>query len=91
MTAAPGSPTLTGACEWQYPDHPDAVAEHIADSDPTASYTVKCIDGNTYLGGLNLTGYCASLVSGMVSDNPDRGGPASDQPPPWDQWECVPS
>ncbi len=90
MTAPTGSPSLTGACEWQYPDHPDALAEQVPGSNPTPSYTIKCFDGSTYLGGMYLTGYCDSLVSGMVADNPDRYGPVSDEPPPWEQWECVP-
>ena len=90
MTAAPGSPSLTGACHWQYPGNPGVVAEHVARSSPVASSTVQCLDGTTNLGGLNLSKYCGHLISGMVSDNPDRNGPASDQPPPWDQWECVP-
>jgi hypothetical protein len=90
LTAAPGRPSLTGACQWQYPGNPGAVAEHVASSSPVASSTIECLDGITNLGGLHLTGYCNHLISGMVSDNPDRNGPASDQPPPWDQWECVP-
>jgi hypothetical protein len=90
LTAAPGRPSLTGACHWQYPGHPDAVAEHVAGSSPLASWTVQCLDGTTDLGGLYLTRYCDHLISGMVSDDPDRNGLASDQPPPWDQWECIP-
>jgi hypothetical protein len=90
LTAAPGSPSLTGACQWQYPGNPGAVAEHVARSSPVPSSTIECLDGTTNLGGLRLTEYCNHLISGMVSDNPARNGPASDQPPPWDQWECVP-
>jgi hypothetical protein len=90
LTAAPGRPSLTGACHWQYPGHPDAAAEHVAGSSPLASWTVQCLDDTTDLGGLNLSRYCDHLVSGMVSDNPDRDGLASDQPPPWDKWECTP-
>lgn len=90
LTAAPGNPSLTGACHWQYPANPGAVAEHVAGSSPIESYTVQCLDGTANLGGLYLSGYCGHLVSGMVSDNPDRNGPASDRPPPWDQWECIP-
>jgi hypothetical protein len=90
LTAAPGRPSLTGACHWQYPGHRDAVAEHVAASSPVASSTVQCVAGATDLGGLYLTGYCRHLISGMVSANPVRNGPASDQPPPWDQWECIP-
>jgi hypothetical protein len=91
LTGAPGHPSLTAACAWQYPGNPGAVAEHVARSSPVASSTVQCLDGTTNLGGLHLTAYCNHLISGMVSDNPDRNGPASDQPPPWDQWECVPA
>jgi len=90
LTAAPGQPSLTDACQWQYPGYPDLVAGHVARSSPVASSTVQCLDGTTDLGGLYITGYCRHLVSGMVSDNPDRNGLASDQPPPWDQWECIP-
>jgi hypothetical protein len=90
LTALPGSPSLTAACQWQYPGHPGAVADPVARSSPVASSTVQCLDGTANLGGLHLTAYCNHLISGMVSDNPDRNGPASDQPPPWDQWECVP-
>jgi hypothetical protein len=91
LAAAPDRPSLTGACHWQYPGHPDAVAEHVAASSTVASSTVQCLDGTTDLGGLYLTGYCHHLIDGMVSDNPDRKGLASDHPPPWDQWECVPA
>ena len=90
MGAAPGNASLTNACRWQYRDNPDAMAEPVAGSNPIASYAVQCFDGGSDLGGLNLDGYCDSLVSGMQAYNPDRYGPASDQPPPWDQWECVP-
>ena len=90
MSAAPGNASLTNACRWQYPDDPHAMAEQVADSNPIASYTVQCFDGGINLGGLNLYGYCNSLVGGMQPYNPDRYGPASDQPPPWDRWECVP-
>lgn len=89
MTAAPGTPSLTGACQWQYGD-PNAIAKHVPGSDPTPSYTVHCLDGATDHGGLNLNGYCDNLLSGMRSDNPDRYGSATDQPRPWEQWECVP-
>jgi hypothetical protein len=89
-TAAPGRPSLTGACHWQYPGHPGAVAEHVARSSPITGDTVQCLDGTADLGGLYLSGYCDQLVSGMVAGNPDRNGPASGSPPPWDQWECIP-
>ena len=90
VAAAPGNASLTGACRWQYPDDPNAMAEHVVGSSTIASYTVQCFAGGTDLGGLDLDGYCDSLVSGLRAYNPDRYGPASDQPPPWDQWECVP-
>jgi hypothetical protein len=90
LTAASGSPSLTTACQWQYPSDPDAVAEQVPGSSTVAAYTVQCVDGSDNLGGLDLTGYCGSLVSGMVATNPDSAGPATDQPPPWDRWECVP-
>ena len=90
LTAAPGRPSLTGACYWQYPGYPDEVAGHVAASSPVASFTVQCLEGTTDLGGLYITGYCHHLVSSMVSGNPDRNGLASDQPPPWDRWECIP-
>jgi hypothetical protein len=89
MTAAPGNPSLTDACQQSYNDS-NAAAVDVPDSSTVPSYTVQCLDGSTDLGGLNLNTYCDSLVSGMLADNPDRGGPATDAPPPWDQWECVP-
>jgi hypothetical protein len=90
LTAASGTPSLTGACQWQYPSDPGAVAQDVPGSSTVAAYTVQCVDGSDNLGGLDLSGYCGSLVSGMVATNPDSAGAATDQPPPWEQWECTP-
>jgi hypothetical protein len=90
MTATRGAPSLTAACRWQYPGHPKVIAEHIAGSNPVASYTVQCVDADSDLGGIDLDGYCGSLIGGMQADEPDRFGQASDVPAPWNQWECVP-
>lgn len=89
MIAAPRIPSLTDACQWQYGD-PNAIATDIPGSDPTPSYTVRCLDGSSDIGGLYLDTYCNHLVSGMRAYNPDRYGSATDQPPPWEQWECAP-
>jgi hypothetical protein len=65
-------------------------AVHNPNSSTVAAYTVQCVGSSGDLGGLDLSGYCASLVSGMVATNPDTTGPATDQPPPFERWECVP-
>jgi len=88
LTAASGAPSLTDACQRQTGDT-NAVAVDVPGSDPTPSYTVQCLDGGSNLGGLDLNAYCAD-IAGMQSDNPDRFGAATDQPPPWEQWRCVP-
>jgi serine/threonine protein kinase len=90
VIAATGSPSLNAACRWQYPSDPTVAALHIPNSSSVAAYTVQCVGSSGTLGGLDLSGYCASLVSGMVATNPDTTGPATDQPPPFERWECVP-
>jgi hypothetical protein len=85
---------FTDACRRPYPigpGDPRAVAQ-VVPTDPTQelpSYWVKCIvDGNN-LGGVDLDRYCAFRKAGTHSDNPERDGPAADQP--WLKWRCVSS